>query len=156
MMPVTSENEKVHFHTLTEKAGNRVVSHYVDAVSGRPVDEDDEVKGYPRGEDDYLLLADDTARGICRTTPSTRYERQLNDIDGASGGMSMGWLISGRVGRSVQRKADLRQRELGALRCPCSERLALPTLLRRGSEMPSQRSMMHCVLVDKARRQQHP
>jgi len=33
MMPAISENEKVRFHTLNEKTGNRVVSQYVDAVS---------------------------------------------------------------------------------------------------------------------------
>lgn len=52
MTPATSENEKVRFHTLDARTGNRVVSQYIDAVSEKPVDEDGEVKGYPRGEDD--------------------------------------------------------------------------------------------------------
>lgn len=56
MTPATSENEKVRFHTLNAKTGNRVVSQYIDAVSEKPVDEDDEVKGYPRGEDEYVIL----------------------------------------------------------------------------------------------------
>ena len=59
MMPATSEYEKVRFHTLNARTGNRVVSRYVDAVSGEPVDEDDEVKGYPRGENDFVLLEDE-------------------------------------------------------------------------------------------------
>lgn len=59
MTPATSETEKVRFHTLNRKSGNRVVSQYVDSVTGKPVDEDDEVKGYPRGEDEYVLLEDD-------------------------------------------------------------------------------------------------
>ena len=59
MTPATSESEKVRFHTLNEKTGNRVVSQYVDAVTGKPVDEDDEVKGYPRGDDKFVLLEDD-------------------------------------------------------------------------------------------------
>ena len=46
MMPATSESEKVRFHTLNRETGNRVESHYVDAVTGKPVDEEDEVKGY--------------------------------------------------------------------------------------------------------------
>lgn len=64
MMPATSENQKVRFHTLNRATGNRVVSQYVDAVTGKPVDEDDEVKGYPRGEDDYVLLEDDEIEAV--------------------------------------------------------------------------------------------
>jgi DNA end-binding protein Ku len=59
MTPATTENERVRFHTLNRKTGNRVASQYVDAVTGKPVQEDDEVKGYPRGEDEYVLLEDD-------------------------------------------------------------------------------------------------
>ncbi|WP_029352093.1 Ku protein [Bosea sp. 117] len=59
MTPAVSESEKIRFHTLNRATGNRVVSHYVDAVSGKPVREEDEAKGYPRGEDDYVLLDDE-------------------------------------------------------------------------------------------------
>lgn len=71
MMPATSENEKVRFHTLNARTGNRVVSQYVDAVSGKPVDEDDEVKGYPRGEDDYVLLDDDELDAVALESTRT-------------------------------------------------------------------------------------
>lgn len=71
MMPATSENEKVRFHTLNEKTGNRVVSQYVDAVTGKPVDEDDEVKGYPRGEDDFVLLEDDELEAVALESTRT-------------------------------------------------------------------------------------
>ena len=56
MMPATSENEKVRFHTLNRETQNRVVSRYVDAVTGKEVEEEDEAKGYQRGENDYILL----------------------------------------------------------------------------------------------------
>jgi DNA end-binding protein Ku len=59
MSPATSESEKVRFHTLNRATGHRVMSRYVDAETGKPVDEDDEVKGYPRGENDYVMLEDD-------------------------------------------------------------------------------------------------
>ena len=52
------------FHTLNRKTGNRVVSQYVDSVSGKPVDEDDEVKGYQRGEDEYVMLEDDEIEAV--------------------------------------------------------------------------------------------
>jgi DNA end-binding protein Ku len=59
MMPATTESERIRFHTLNSETGNRVQSHYVDAVTGAPVEEDDEVKGYPRGDDDYVMLEDE-------------------------------------------------------------------------------------------------
>ena len=71
MVPATSENEKVRFHTLNSKTGNRVVSQYVDAVSGKSVDEDDEVKGYPRGEDEYVILEDDELEAVALESTRT-------------------------------------------------------------------------------------
>ena len=71
MAPATSENEKVRFHTLNGRTGNRVVSQYVDAVTGKPVDEDDEVKGYARGEDDYVLLEDEELEAVALESTRT-------------------------------------------------------------------------------------
>jgi DNA end-binding protein Ku len=64
MTPAISEAEKVRFHTLNRRTGNRVVSRYVDAESGRPVDEDDQVKGYPRDEKNFVLLEDEELAGV--------------------------------------------------------------------------------------------
>src|SRR5690606_16792578 len=71
MMPATSERQKVRFHTLNEKTGNRVVTQYVDAVTGKPVAEDDEVTGYPRGEEDYVLLEDEELEAVALETTLT-------------------------------------------------------------------------------------
>jgi DNA end-binding protein Ku len=59
MSPATSESEKLRFHTLNEKTGNRVVSQYVDSVTGKPVSDEQEAKGYERGENDYVILTDE-------------------------------------------------------------------------------------------------
>ncbi|MBZ9654597.1 non-homologous end joining protein Ku [Phyllobacterium lublinensis] len=71
MVPATTEEEKVRFHTLNRKTGNRVVSQYVDSVSGKPVDEDDEVKGYQRGEDEYVMLEDDEINAVALESTRT-------------------------------------------------------------------------------------
>ena len=71
MTPATSESGKVRFHTLNARTGNPVVSRYVDAVTGRPVKEDDEVKGYPRGEDDYVLLEDEELDAVALESTRT-------------------------------------------------------------------------------------
>lgn len=64
MVPATSESEKVRFHTLNERTGNRVVSQYIDSVTGKPVKDEDEAKGYERGEDDYVILTDEDLESV--------------------------------------------------------------------------------------------
>ncbi|MDB5555132.1 MAG: Ku protein [Rhizobium sp.] len=71
MMPATSESEKVRFHTINRKTGNRVVSRYVDSVTRKPVDEDDEARGYPRGEDDYVILEEDEIEAVALESTRT-------------------------------------------------------------------------------------
>jgi DNA end-binding protein Ku len=56
MTPAVSQSEKIKFHTLNRETGNRVESHYVDAETGKPVDKDDQVLGYERGENEYVIL----------------------------------------------------------------------------------------------------
>ncbi|GHE51099.1 non-homologous end joining protein Ku [Camelimonas fluminis] len=85
MMPATSDNEKVRFHTLNARTGNRVVSQYVDAVTGKPVEEDDEIKGYPRGEDEYVLFEDEELEAVALDSVRTI------DIDLFTPADSIGW-----------------------------------------------------------------
>ena len=71
MMSATSEEDKVRFHVLNRRTGNRIQSHYVDAETGKPVDEADEVKGYARGEDDYVLLEDEELESVALESART-------------------------------------------------------------------------------------
>jgi DNA end-binding protein Ku len=59
LTPATTEGEKVKFHTINRKTGDRIYTKYLDAGSGRAVDDDDQVKAYEKGEDDYVILEDD-------------------------------------------------------------------------------------------------
>ena len=56
MAPATSEREKLRFHTLNRRTGNRIESRYVDAATGREVHEEEEVKGYAVAEDRIVQL----------------------------------------------------------------------------------------------------
>ncbi|OAE49138.1 Ku protein [Agrobacterium tumefaciens] len=71
MMPATSESEKVRFHTLNRITQNRVVSHYMDSVTGKDVKEENEVKGYARGENDYIILEDDELENVALDSTRT-------------------------------------------------------------------------------------
>lgn len=71
MTPATSESEKVRFHTLNKETGNRVVSRYIDSVTGKPVRDENEAKGYARGENDYVILTEDDLDAVALDTVKT-------------------------------------------------------------------------------------
>lgn len=71
MTPATMESEKVRFHTLNRDTGNRVVSRYIDAETGKPVDEDDEARGYEKSEGDYVILEDDELEAVALESTRT-------------------------------------------------------------------------------------
>lgn len=59
LTPATTEGDKVKFHTLNRNTGDRIYTRYVDAETGKTVEKDDQVKGYERAENDYLVLEED-------------------------------------------------------------------------------------------------
>ena len=59
LSPATTQGEKVRFHTLNRKTGERIHTQYIDAVSGKAVDDEDQTKAYEKGEDDYVILEED-------------------------------------------------------------------------------------------------
>jgi len=71
MSPATSESEKVRFHTLNKETGNRVVSQYIDSVTGKPVTDENEAKSYAPGENDYVILTDDDLDRVALDTVKT-------------------------------------------------------------------------------------
>jgi len=55
----TDHSEKVSFRIINRKTGNTVKRQYIDSVTGKPVGDEDEVKGYEVGDDEYLLVEED-------------------------------------------------------------------------------------------------
>lgn len=51
-----STAERIRFHTINRETGNRVHREFVDSETGKPVDKDDQVKGYEVGDNDYIVL----------------------------------------------------------------------------------------------------
>jgi DNA end-binding protein Ku len=86
MTPAVTESEKVRFHTLNRVTGNRVESRYVDAESGEPVDEDEEVKGYQSGAELYVALEDEEVDSVALESTHTI------DIDMFAPRDSIGWI----------------------------------------------------------------
>lgn len=51
-----STSERTSFHTLNRKTGNRVRREFVDEKTGKPVEREDQVKGYETDKDQYVIL----------------------------------------------------------------------------------------------------
>ncbi|HEU4988062.1 MAG TPA: Ku protein, partial [Rhizobiaceae bacterium] len=64
LTPARSEHEKIRFHTINSETGHRVRSRYVDAETGKPMDEEDEVKGYEVEEGRHLIIEDEELEAV--------------------------------------------------------------------------------------------
>lgn len=71
MSAATAPSERVRFHTLNRKTGHRVVSRYIDAGTGKPVRDADQVRGFPIGEDKYVMLDDEELDAVALETTHT-------------------------------------------------------------------------------------
>jgi len=54
-----STSDRIAFHTLNRDTGNRVRREFVDAETGKPVERDDQVKGYEVAQGEYVTLEPD-------------------------------------------------------------------------------------------------
>jgi DNA end-binding protein Ku len=54
LYPATSEREKIHFHQINRKTGNRIQYRKVDSDTGREVDRDDIIKAYEKSKGVYI------------------------------------------------------------------------------------------------------
>jgi len=59
LFPATSEREKVRFHQINRKTGNRIRYRKVDADTGHEVDSDDIVKAYEVSKGNYVEVEQD-------------------------------------------------------------------------------------------------
>ncbi|WP_101341724.1 Ku protein [Cereibacter azotoformans] len=71
LMPATSDAERVRFRTLNGKTGHPVVSRYLDAGTGAVVGDEDRVKGYPRGEDEHVILEEEELEAVALDSART-------------------------------------------------------------------------------------
>jgi DNA end-binding protein Ku len=60
----TTHSEKVSFRIINRSTGNTVKRQYVDSVTGKPVSDDDEVKGYEVDDGEFLLVEEDEIEGV--------------------------------------------------------------------------------------------
>lgn len=60
----TTNAEKVSFHVLNRKTGDRVKRAYIDAETGEPVEDADQVKGYEVDKEQYLQIEEEEIEAV--------------------------------------------------------------------------------------------
>lgn len=63
-----STSERVSFHVINRRTGNPVRRAYIDADTGKPVDREDQVKGYETEKDRFVVL---TSEDLARAAPES-------------------------------------------------------------------------------------
>lgn len=71
MYSATSTSQRIRFNVINRKTGNRIHNEIVDAETGKPVDEEDRVKGYKLDGDQYLLLEEDELDNVALESTHT-------------------------------------------------------------------------------------
>ena len=64
LFPASSEREKISFHQINKKTGNRIKYRKVDAETGHEVDSSDIVKGYEVGKGEYVEIEPEELEAI--------------------------------------------------------------------------------------------
>jgi len=57
-------SERISFHIVNRKTGNRVRRDYVDEQTGKPVERNDQVRGYETAKNSYVILEPEEIAGV--------------------------------------------------------------------------------------------
>lgn len=69
----TTQSRKIRFHLINRDTGNRVEARYFDSKTHRPVSDRNQVKGFPKDDDDndFVLLEDDEIDAVALDSTRT-------------------------------------------------------------------------------------
>jgi DNA end-binding protein Ku len=84
LFPAVSEQEKIRFHLVNRKTGNRIKYCKLDSETGKPVDDDAVVRGYEVAKDRFIEITDDEVKAIAVESTHTIEIDQFvprNEID---------------------------------------------------------------------------
>lgn len=71
MQPAVSDSSRLRFHTINRRTGNRLHRRYLDARTGKPVKDEDQARGYPRGEDEHVVLEEEELEAVALESTRT-------------------------------------------------------------------------------------
>ena len=64
LYPAASKAERISFHWLNRKTGNRLRQQMVDSDTSEPVESEDRVRGYQLAKDDYLNIEEEDLEAV--------------------------------------------------------------------------------------------
>jgi len=71
LYPATTTNQRVRFNIINRKTGNRISNEVVDTETGKPVDQEDRVKGYQFEKGQYVLVEEDELDNVALESTHT-------------------------------------------------------------------------------------
>src|SRR5581483_10332458 len=71
LYPATTTGQRIRFNIINRKTGNRIHNEVVDAETGKPVPEEDRVKGYQYKKGEYVLLEEDELDNVALESTHT-------------------------------------------------------------------------------------
>lgn len=66
-----STSERIALHTINRATGHRVHREFVDRETGKPVEREDQVKGYEIGDGDYVMLEPEEIEAVVPASDKT-------------------------------------------------------------------------------------
>lgn len=64
LYPATSTRQRVSFHIMNRKTGDRTRYHVVDSETGEPVEPEDRVRGYEISKNNYVFVEDEEIESV--------------------------------------------------------------------------------------------
>lgn len=86
LFTAASTSDRISLHMLNRATGHRLRRQFVDSVTGRPVNSEDQVKGYEVSRDEYVVLEDEEIAAAVPESDKTLAVRafvKYRDIDRA-------------------------------------------------------------------------
>ena len=64
-----SSSDRVSFNIINRRTGHRVERQFIDSETGKPVERDDQVKGYQLENGDYIVIEGDEIAALMMLAP---------------------------------------------------------------------------------------
>jgi DNA end-binding protein Ku len=71
LYPATTTNQRIRFNIINRKTGNRIRNEVVDTETGKPVEQEDRVKGYQFEKGQYVLVEEDELDNVALESTHT-------------------------------------------------------------------------------------
>ena len=76
LCPASSQNDKIHFHQINRKTGNRLRQQMVDERTGKVLDKDDKGRGYEFTKGKYVEIEPEELDAIEGSHPIIDIDKQ--------------------------------------------------------------------------------